>query len=189
MKWLQFGVVVSAMSLTGSLINLTTWEEHRANLLVFLGIYGAALIQVAVTTANLNLPDHLTVDEARGLSNSLMKQQRYWIGLFLAIFAVVALLIFVPTVARKFSTLSIDGALTLDCQIIASALLGGALAFVLFHTVIFLDGLLSIQRLRSHLLVQGAIRRARSEAGQVSAAAAAQPARLPEGYGEVMRPH
>src|SRR5205814_734436 len=130
----------------------------RTDLLVLLGIYAAALIQVAVTAANLNLPELLDVEEAEKLSKQLLTQQRYWVGLFLLIVLLIVVLLFTTYAKTDLPAIS----KWLDR--LASALLGLLFGFLADQTFNFMAGLLSLQKLRRHYLVVGARRRGKRKA-------------------------
>jgi len=198
MRLAQLVLAAAAAALSGWLLALQSWDDLRTDLLVFLGLYAAALIQTAVTTANLSLPDNLTVVEARALSARLERQQRYWVGLFATIAGAVLLLVFGSRLADNsilvfvpisFDAIGIPHGVSFDARRIISALLGSCFSLLLFHSFVFLGALLSIQRLRSQLLEQGAARRALAEAERVVEVAQAHPIQLPVGYGQIRRPH
>jgi hypothetical protein len=188
--------IVAAVT-SGLNLPLDEWVKLRGDLLVFLGIYAAALIQVAVTAANLNLPDDLDVSEAKQLAAHLLRQQRYWVGLFCSVVFATLVLVMATYMHTDFEPdsasilqggiLHIGKRVALPLAPIGSGALGLMLAFLLMQTFNFMAGLLSLQNLRSHYLVESAKKRAAKDAAAIEAGTSSGPFKAPEGYGTVRR--
>jgi hypothetical protein len=179
----QFVLPLATAIAAARWVTIAQWASYRPDLLLLLGIYAAALIQVAVTSANLTLPNFLDVEEARQLAKQLTTQQQYWIGLFVAIIAAVISLLLVTYLASPISAWPV-------VEAGSSFWLGLLTAYCICQTINFVSGLLSLQRLRSHYLVVEAERRAAEKATIISAGQVGEPPfRAPEGYGDVLRPH
>ena len=179
-RWWQLTVAGVVGVTAGVLLSLEQWSTYRPDLLVFLGIYAAALLQVAVTSANLSLPDYLDPVEAEKLSNQLMKQQRYWIGLFISVISSIFALLVVTYAKQDIVETSITLAR------LAGGLLGFLFVFLACQTFYFMEGLLSLQRLRGHYLIVGAQRKQAEKAEAVARGAADRPEfKVPEGHGEI----
>lgn len=171
---------------------LSVWVSINQGLIAFLGLLTAALIQVIPVTANFLQADHLYPTEAQRLSSALEKQQKFWLGLLAATFATFVLVIIASAIPAKASvgfTVPVWGAYSIDVGRIASAILALAVSFLMARVGSVLLGVMSLQRLRSDLVIIGAKRRAAAEAEKQMQAAILPQHIVPPDYGKIIRPH
>lgn len=183
MKFLRFATIIIPLVFGAAAAHWTAlalWYDMKEGLIAFLGFLAAALVQVMPMTANFLQADKLTPDEAERLSASLTKQQRYWIGLLSAtISAMVILIVGAALKGRANEVWS-----SAFCFFIASSL-----SFVLIKMFGLFEGVMSLQHLRSELVINSAKRDATEKAAAIQKAAEPTSQIVPESYGRLVRPH
>lgn len=193
MKWV--GIILPTMIAVASFIwiPLTVWIQMNQGLLVFLGLLAAALVQIIPVTANFLQSDRLTPSEAERLSVQLGKQQWYWIGLLASTVAAVVLVVIISVLENrtkfdvpKFGKVDIGA---IDIGPALSALVAFAVSFVLVKMVGLFQGVISLQRLRSELVINAAKRAAAEQVKQASSEMNLPQQLVPDDYGKIVRPH
>jgi hypothetical protein len=176
---------------------LAVWADLSQGLIAFLGLLCAALVQVIPITANFLQADHLYPEEAVRLSQALERQQRFWLGLLAAaIIAFVLVLISsaVPstaslTVPLKWTTEPVS----ISVARIMSAMLAFTVSFVVLNIGAVIFGVLSLQKLRTQLVIMAAKRRVAAEVAQqmqhATVATTTVDRVVPDDYGSIVRPH
>lgn len=172
---------------------LAFWADMKEGLIAFLGFLAASLVQVMPLTANFLQSDKLSVQEADRLTDSLTKQQLYWVGLLTATITALVLVIVGAALSAPVANLKPffrhEWFWEVSWAQVVTFFMAFGVSFVLAKMLGLFQGMLSLHRLRVELVINAAKR----EAAEKSAAAhrETQPAapRLPEGYGAVVRPH
>lgn len=193
MKWISAALPLLLGAAAFKWTPLQVWIDMNQGLIAFLGFLCAALIQVIPVTANFLQSDRLTPDEATKLSNSLAKQQRYWLGLLGV--SIGALIIIVVVSAMKDRTLfetPAVGSLLLAHQINVAPLLSGLVAasvsFVLIKMIAIFPGVMSLHTLRSDLVIANAKRQAAHDAEVAQQTANLPMPLVPDNYGAFIEP-
>lgn len=172
-------------------VPLKVWIDMNQGLLAFLGLLAAALVQVIPVTANFLQSDRLTPAEAVRLSTQLTKQQRYWVGLLVSTVTAFAIIV-VVSVLEKRTTWNFGRLGTHDVGPVFSALVTFGVSFVLIKTTAIVGGVMSLQALRSELVLNAAQRAAAEDVRQfqrVQHDVSTPPGVVPEDYGSIIRPH
>lgn len=171
---------------------LEVWISVNQGLIAFLGLLAAAVIPVIPVTASFLQSDHLFPHEAEQLSAALENQQRFWLGLLATTLATFILVLVISAIKPG---VSIDIAITqqetwsIAVSPIASGIITAALSFLMLKMGSVLLGVMSLQRLRSALVITGAKRRAAAEAERQVREAALPQNIVPPDYGKIIRPH
>lgn len=167
------------------------WGRISSGLLTFLGFLAAALVQVMPVTANFLQSDRLTPTEAGRLSEALTRQQRYWIGLLTA--TVVAFVVVIAASAFPLDANTVEVSLPrigpTDLAPLISAIVAFVISFVFVKMFGLFEGVLSLQHLRSELVMAAAKRQAADEAKQLESAIDLKSSVVPADYGQIIRPH
>lgn len=180
-------VAIAAGFAAGRWVGLSAWLSINDGLLAFFGLLAAALFQVIPITANFLQSDELTPEEARHLSSALERQQKFWIGMLGATVTAFALVVS-ASLAKNRMVWDVPVAGTTDFSPLASFLIGASLSFLLLRMVSVLNGVLSLQRLRSTLVVSAAKRRAAAKAEQIQQQLAPTGNIVPADYGSIQPP-
>jgi signal transduction histidine kinase len=190
MKWAGVIVPIILAIVAGLKVPLGVWIEMNQGLLAFLGLLAAALVQVIPVTANFLQSDRLTPQEAVRLSDQLMKQQRYWLGLLVG--TVVTFVIVVVVSVFKDKTVWDLGRLGyIDVGPYFSGLVALSLVFVIFKMTAIVSGVMSLQTLRNELVLNSANRAAAEEIERLQERqrATLQQGIVPPDYGSIIHPH
>ncbi|QDZ27005.1 hypothetical protein [Noviherbaspirillum sp. UKPF54] len=194
MKWV--GIILPTIIAIASFIwmPLSVWIQMNQGLLVFLGLLAAALVQIIPVTANFLQSDRLTPIEAERLSAQLGKQQLYWIGLLASTVAAVVLVVIISALDKKPTEIEIPKLGRLDIGTIdiapgLSALVAFAISFVLVKMFGLFQGVISLQKLRSELVINAAKRAAAEQVKQASSEVSLPQQLVPDDYGKIIRPH
>ncbi|MGS1116856.1 hypothetical protein [Castellaniella sp. UC4442_H9] len=159
----------------------------RDGLIAFLGLTSAALLQLIPVTTNFLSGDELTVVEADKLSSALQRQQNFWVGM-LAVNVITVTVLVLATLLEKALVVQIPHLGEVDFSVVFSGLVGGLLAFILMRLISVLEGVLSLQRIRTSLVIDAAKRRAARKAEEIQRQLAAPVNIVPSDYGRVIRP-
>jgi hypothetical protein len=169
---------------------LQLWYDMKEGLIAFLGFLAAALVQVMPLTANFLQSDRLSIPEAERLTASMMKQQRYWIGLLSS--TIMAMVIVIVGAALKER---VAGSAPLFWIIDYSALIcffvATSVSFVLMKMLGLFEGVMSLQRLRGELVINAAKRDAAQKVAMIQREAeiGIKTPIVPEDYGRIVHPH
>lgn len=167
---------------------LESWGKLDQGLLVFLGLLVAALVQVIPVTANFLQSDQITTDEARRLTAALEEQQKYWLGL-LGVSVITAMLLIVDNFAKGLLEFNLPGYGQVLLDPLLSSITAAFVALVAVKTFGFFPGVQSLQRLRSELVIEAAIRRERGTIEKPPAVSKPLPASVvPDDYGRIAAP-
>jgi hypothetical protein len=187
MKWAGIFFPIIFAIIAFMWIPLDLWIDMNQGLLAFLGLLSAAIIQIIPVTANFLQSDHLTPEEARQLSGQLSKQQRYWLGLLASAVATVALVVII-SVLKNHTHFDI-ASYQFDFDAPLSALIAFAVSFVLIKMAGIFQGVISLQKLRSELVMNAAKRSAADQIKHIQAGIEIRQEIVPENYGKIVRPH
>lgn len=166
------------------------WNDMKEGLIAFLGFLAASLVQVMPITANFLQSDRLTLVEAKRLTDSLTRQQHYWVGLLSA--TIAAMVIVIVSSALKNHAPNVlfvtqIGAPTLGH--ICVFLIASSVSFVLIKMLGLFKGMMSLHHLRGELVINAAkraeVEQAKNEPLQKTVAGPV----VPHNYGQVIRPH
>ena len=167
---------------------LQLWYDMKEGLIAFLGFLAAALVQVMPLTANFLQSDRLSLPEAERLTSSMMKQQRYWIGLLSATIAAMVFVIIGSALKDR-----VAGSAPLFWHIDWSSLICffvvTSVSFVLMKILGLFEGVLSLQRLRGELVLNAAKRDAAQMVATIQKEAEITNPIVPEDYGRIIHPH
>jgi hypothetical protein len=172
---------------------LTLWYDMKEGLIAFLGFLAASLMQVMPLTANFLQSDKLTPSEAKRLTDSLTKQQHYWIGLLSA--TIAAMVIVIVGAALKERVISLEPAfqhrwfLNISWSAVVCFIIASSVSFVLMKMIGLFEGMLSLHRLRAELIITGANRYAAETATAIRKEAEITEPLVPPDYGRIVRPH
>jgi hypothetical protein len=166
---------------------LQFWFDMKEGLVAFLGFLSASLVQIMPVTANFLQSDRLTPSEAQRLIKALTRQQHYWIGLLIA--AIFAMVVVIVGAALRGRTQVQIGQIQFDAAPYVVGLIAASITFVLTRMLGLFNGLMSLHRLRSKLVVATAKRNAEDTARLLTRRFSELPATpLPDGYGEMVDP-
>lgn len=167
---------------------LAIWIEMKEGLIAFLGFLAASLVQIMLITANFLQSDHLLLDDARRLTESLKKQQYYWVGLLATTIWTLIFLIVCAVLVHKIQDINIFlwHRYLISLSAILTFILVSSLFFVFIKMLGLFRGVLSLHDLRTEIILKNAQERT----NHYPAMASKFPQRLdvPEGYGEVVKP-
>lgn len=180
-------VAIVAGLAAGRWIGLPAWLSINDGLLAFFGLLAAALFQVIPITANFLQADELTLEEARHLCTALERQQKFWIGMLGATVTTFAFVV-AASLAKNRMVWDLPKVGATDFSPFASFLIGASLCFLLLRMISVLDGVLSLQRLRSALVLSAAKRRAVVKAEQVQQQHNLSGNIVPADYGSIQQP-
>lgn len=167
---------------------LESWGRLDQGLLVFLGLLVAALVQVIPVTANFLQSDQITTDEAKRLTAALEEQQKYWLSL-LGVSVITAMLLIVDNFAKGLLEFTLPGYGPVSLDPLLSSITAAFVALVAAKTFGFFPGVQSLQRLRSELVIEAAIRRERIAFEKLPAVSKPLPASVvPDDYGRIVNP-
>ncbi|MGN6525257.1 MAG: hypothetical protein ACTHL8_02610 [Burkholderiaceae bacterium] len=172
-------------------VALATIADMKDGLIAFLGFLAAALVQMATVTANFLQSDELTPVEAVRLSDSLAKQQRYWMGLLAFTLTSMGCIV-LAVVCKDIKPLPVP-------KVGYNLLLGSIISFVTAFCVVvvavktlgLIKGMMSLQVLRAELVLSAAKRRAAEKVEQASTrllSTTEGSMTLPPGYGAIVHP-
>lgn len=174
---------------TGSIayfyIPLVIWIDMNQGLLAFLGLVSAAIIQVIPVTTNFIQSDPLTPAEAQALSRQLHRQQYYWIGLLGATIATFLILV-LASILKERSVFHLANR-DFDIAPLCSAVVTAALTFVFIKMGGIVKGVLSLQELRTQLVLDSARRRADERAKEMQRQAGLIEDIVPKDYGKIVK--
>ncbi len=191
MKWLGAIVPVILAIVAGYQVPIIVWIDMNQGLLAFLGLLAAALVQVIPVTANFLQSDRLTPTEAKRLSAQLSRQQRYWVGLLISTVATFAIIV-VVSVLKDRTQWDFGRFGTHNVGPVFSALVAFGISFLLLKMTAIVGGVMSLQALRSELVLNAANRAAAQEVERLQQrqqVVLEQPNLVPSGYGSIVRPH
>lgn len=180
-------VSVVAGLAAGRWVGLPAWLSINDGLLAFFGLLAAALFQVIPITANFLQADDLTPEEARRLCSALERQQKFWIGM-LASTVLAFTVVVLASLAKNRLLVDVYKIGEIDLSPVASFLIGGSLCFLLLRMVSVLNGVLSLQRLRSALVLSAAKRRASAAAEKIQQEMLPSRSIVPADYGAIQAP-
>ncbi|KAA1283888.1 hypothetical protein [Alcaligenes faecalis] len=172
---------------SGYAVDLSAWLGMRDGLIAFLGLISAALLQLIPVTTNFLAGDELTPDEAGKLSEALQRQQNFWVGM-LAVNVLTVVTLVLSTLMQSVLIVHVERLGIINFSFVFSGLIGGLLAFVLLRLVSLLGGVLSLQRLRTSLVMAAANRRAAIKAEEIQRQLTPSPHMVPSEYGRVIQP-
>lgn len=161
-KRTEAALVVLAGAACWWLAPLSAWGEIAEGLLAFFGLLVAAIVQIIPVTTNFLQADNLTIDEAKRLSKALEDQQKYWVALLILSVAAAALIIagklIKPEIPNSIDFGMFSVALAIPFSSIASGMIGAAVCFALVRIYGIVPGVISLQKLRSDLVLNAAKR-------------------------------
>lgn len=172
---------------------LALWYDMKEGLIAFLGFLAASLVQVMLLTANFLQSDRLNPSEAERLTTSLTRQQYYWIGLLSA--TIAALVIVIVGAALKERIVNLAPIIQSDrfggigWSEIVCFLIAASVSFVLMKMIGLFEGMLSLHRLRSELVVNSAKREAYEKMVRIQEVAEGSAPLVPSDYGKIVQPH
>lgn len=167
---------------------LQLWYDMKEGLIAFLGFLAAALVQVMPLTANFLQSDRLTIPEAERLTASMMKQQRYWIGLLSStIFSMVVVIVGAALKERVAGSVPLFW--IVDYSVLICFVVAASVSFVLMKMLGLFEGVMSLQRLRGELVLNAAKRDAAQKVVAIQQEAASIRQVVPEDYGRIIHPH
>ncbi len=188
MKYLHPILAAISCVVIGYTVDLSSWLEMKDGLLAFLGLISAALLQLIPVTTNFLTSEELTPAEAEELTRSLGRQQNFWVGMF-AVNGLTVATIVVAAIVKTRLIWEIPGFGVLDMSPVFSGVIGGLLVFLGLRLVPVLGGVLSLQNLRSRLVIDAAKRRAADKAEKIQRDMAPPADLTPPDYGKIIRPH
>jgi hypothetical protein len=188
MKWASVSISLIVAIASFKWISISLWLDMNQGLLAFLGLLAASLVQVIPVTANFLQADKLTPSEAMRLSDQLAKQQRYWIGLLAATLLTFAVVL-IASVLKDRTMLEIPTFGKFDVGPSWSAALAFSITFVLVKMIGLFDGVISLQQLRSELVLNEAKRNAAEQVEKAQAELIVPQNITPSDYGRIIRPH
>lgn len=172
---------------------LSLWFDMKEGLIAFLGFLAASLVQVMPLTANFLQSDRLSLAEAERLTASLTRQQHYWIGLLSATIAAMVVVIVGAALNSRVGGLAPLFRHTWFLEISWSAVvcffIASSVSFVLVKMLGLLEGMMSLHRLRSELVLGAARRQATERAGAIQKDAELPASIVPPDYGRIVRTH
>ncbi|MNU43066.1 hypothetical protein D3C71_318420 [compost metagenome] len=171
----------------GRWVGLPAWLSINDGLLAFFGLLAAALFQVIPITANFLQADDLTPEEARRLCGALERQQKFWIGM-LAATVLAFTTVVLASLAKDWLVVDLYKVGRVDLSPGASFLIGSSVCFLLLRMVSVLNGVLSLQRLRSALVLSAAKRRAAAKAEKIQQELSPARSIVPSDYGSIQAP-
>lgn len=171
----------------GRWVGLPAWLSINDGLLAFFGLLAAALFQVIPITANFLQADDLTPEEARRLCGALERQQKFWIGM-LASTVLAFTVVVLASLAKNRLIVDLYKVGQIDFSPVGSFLIGSSLCFLLLRMVSVLNGVLSLQRLRSALVLSAAKRRAAAKAEKIQQDIGPRRSIVPDDYGAIQPP-
>lgn len=186
MKYSHIYISLIAGAASGYAVDLSVWLLMRDGLIAFMGLISAALLQLIPVTTNFLANDELTPDEARSFSGALREQQNFWVGMLSV--SVTTVIVLVLSTILNPAIANIPQVGDVDFSWVLSGLIGGLLSFVLALLVLALRGVLSLQRLRSVLVIAAADRRARESAEKTNNLMTPPKDIVPADYGKVIQP-
>lgn len=158
----EVALVVLFGALCGLFAPLSAWGGIAEGLLAFFGLLVAAIVQIIPVTTNFLQADSLTVDEAKNLSKALEDQQQYWVALLVLSVVAAAMVIagklIKPDIPDSISFAAMAQQITLPLSAVASGLIGAAVCFALIRIYGIVPGVISLQKLRSDLVLNAAKR-------------------------------
>ncbi|WP_341667343.1 hypothetical protein [Alcaligenes sp. SDU_A2] len=187
MKYLHLFIVLSISVASGYLVDLSVWLGMRDGLIAFLGLISAALLQLIPVTTNFLSGDDLTPDEADRLSRALQRQQSFWVGM-LAVNVLTVVALVLGTLLKNALVFQFPRVGTIDFSFVFSGLISGLLGFVLIRLISVLGGVLSLQRLRTALVMAAAKRRAAQKAEEIQKKMSPPADIVPTTYGQIIPP-
>lgn len=170
--------------------DLSIWVDMKEGLIAFLGFLAASLVQIMPITANFLQSDELLMDDAVRLTDSLKRQQYYWVGLLaFTIFALIVL-IFSTVLVKKVEYLDIGlwNGWSLEFSSLITLLLVTSLSFVFLKMLGLFKGVLSLHDLRSEIILENARKRTQRELALLGDAGQERPIDLPMEYGQIVSP-
>jgi hypothetical protein len=188
MKWAGIVLPLVLAGICFRWVPVGLWIDMNQGLLAFLGLLAAALVQIIPVTTNFLQSDFLTPVEAEKLTGQLTKQQQYWIGLLASTIASVALVV-VVSVLKGRTEITFWNDYVLDSGPAFSALVGLMLSFVLIKMIGIFQGVISLQKLRTELVLNAAKRNAAAHVATAYAEAELPAAITPKGYGSIVQHH
>lgn len=170
---------------------LALWFDMKEGLIAFLGFLSASLVQVMPLTANFLQSDKLSVRDAIRLTDSLTKQQYYWVGLLCA--TIFALVVVIVGAALKQFVDALEPLFSLDWievrwSALVTFLIASSVSFVIVKMLGLFQGMLSLHRLRTELIIDAAKKDAADKARRERTEACMPAPTLPDGYGEIVPP-
>ncbi len=173
-------------------VPVDVWRGMSDGILIVVGFYSAALIQVMFLTATFATPDGIELGECEDLTAALEFQLKRWI-----VFFVVSIMASIVMVTLKvLPTVGLPGAPTSSGIVITIPVLGqldavsGLAAFsvtlVFSHAVVFLRALLDLQRTRSRIVRRIVETREAEQRKGLAERRSARPLEVPEDYGRII---
>lgn len=188
MKYLHPVLAAISCVAIGYAVDLSSWLDMKDGLLAFLGLISAALLQLIPVTTNFLASEELTPAEAEELTRSLKRQQNFWVGMFAVNVSTVATIV-VAAIVKARLIWEIPRVGLVDMSPVFSAIIGGLLVFLVLRLVSVLGGVLSLQNLRSRLVIDAAKRRAANKAEEIQREMTPPADITQSGYGQIIRPH
>ncbi len=168
---------------------LTVWIDMKEGLIAFLGFLAASLVQVMPLTANFIQADKLEVPQAYRLTQSLTKQQNYWIGLLSATIIALVVVIVVAAVSKQADGKNLlDHGVTITVSQALCFLEVCLLVFVVIKMFGLFGGMMSLHRLRGELVIDAAMKAAAARQREIQASVAPAQKLVPDGYGAIIQP-
>ena len=173
--------------------SLSLWYEMKEGLIAFLGFLAAALVQVIPVTANFLQADKLSVLDAQRITESLKKQQYYWIGLLAATIAAMIVVIVGAVLKDRVGALPILFRHHLFVEVswgsVVCFFIASSIAFVFVKMFGLFEGVLALQGLRTELVINNAKRDAAEKTAAIQREVDLANPIVPEDYGRIIRPH
>jgi len=158
------------------------WEGLAEGLLILFGLLAAALVQIFPVTINFLQYDTLSSEDIDRFGQALEKQQRFWMSLLCLTFSAAFVLLLVMGF-KNHHLVTIPWLGAYDLGPFLSGLSAFTATAVFFRAFGIVDGVLSLQRVRTKMLKEAA-RRAERDKRPVPAVPK-DIGYIPEGYGKV----
>lgn len=179
---------VAAGTLSAFWVPMSLWFDMKEGLIAFYGFLAATLVQVMPVTANFLQSEKLTPAEARLLTDSLTKQQHYWIGLlWLTIFAMICIIVG-SAVKSRLEPFDSNYWHCLNLSSIPSFFIAFTVLQVLSRLAALFGGMLSLHSLRTELILAAAEKLAKERGDDIKRRTVSTPVKVPDSYGAVLPP-
>lgn len=185
MKWMSILVPLTLSALAYRWVPIMVLYDMNQGLLAFLGLLAAAIVQVIPVTANFLQSDRLTPTEARRLSKQLSAQQKYWVGLLVSTVIAFAVIVVVSVLKERTEVAAYGYSFSIGPTF--SALVVFCLVFLVMRLPQIVRGVLSLQELRSELVLNAALRNAAEEVRERQAQEIIPGNVVSQDYGAIVR--
>lgn len=193
MKLLAVALPICVGLMAAAWTTIEFWYDMKEGLIAFLGFLAASLVQVMPLTANFLQSDRLLPKEAERLTASLTKQQHYWIGLLSATIAAMVIVIIGSALKgriKELSPLFVEARFwNVSWASVVCFLTACSVSFVLIKMLGLFQGMLSLHKLRSDLVLSAARRLAEEKIVSMNKDIDMKIPNLPDDYGKIVRPH